>query len=61
MSPAFLREVTKEKGIKLFGLVGKTRQAKRQIDQGMDAIIAQGYDAAGHTGSRWEPSRSCPR
>ncbi len=50
-SPAFLREVTKEAGIKLFGLVGKTRQAKRQIDQGVDAVIAQGYDAAGHTGA----------
>jgi NAD(P)H-dependent flavin oxidoreductase YrpB (nitropropane dioxygenase family) len=50
-APAFLREVTRERGIKLFGLVGKTRQAKRQIEQGMDAIIAQGYDAAGHTGA----------
>ena len=50
-SPSFLREVTRERGIKLWGLVGKTRQAKRQLDQGVDAIIAQGYDAAGHTGS----------
>jgi NAD(P)H-dependent flavin oxidoreductase YrpB (nitropropane dioxygenase family) len=50
-SPAFLREATRERGVKLFGLVGKTRQAKRQIDQGVDAVIAQGYDAAGHTGA----------
>ena len=40
-----------ERGIKVFGLVGKTRQAKREVEAGVDAIIAQGYDAAGHTGS----------
>jgi NAD(P)H-dependent flavin oxidoreductase YrpB (nitropropane dioxygenase family) len=34
----------------VFGLIGKTRQAERQIEAGVDAIIAQGYDAAGHTG-----------
>ncbi len=50
-SPAFLRDATRERGIKLWGLIGKTRQAKRQLEQGVDAIIAQGYDAAGHTGS----------
>ncbi|NQZ11158.1 MAG: nitronate monooxygenase, partial [Algicola sp.] len=38
-------------GIKVFGLVGKARQAKRQLDAGVDAVIAQGYDAAGHTGA----------
>jgi NAD(P)H-dependent flavin oxidoreductase YrpB (nitropropane dioxygenase family) len=37
--------------MKVFGLVGKTRQAKRQLEAGVDGIIAQGYDAAGHTGA----------
>ena len=50
-SPAFILDTAHERGIKVFGLVGKTRQAKRQLEAGVDAIIAQGYDAAGHTGS----------
>jgi len=50
-SPVFILEAAHERGIKVFGLVGKTRQAKRQVEGGVDAIIAQGYDAAGHTGT----------
>ncbi len=50
-SPAFILERAHQLGIKVFGLIGKTRQAKRQIDAGVDAVIAQGYDAAGHTGA----------
>lgn len=50
-SPAFMLDAAHERGIKVFGLVGKARQAKRQLEAGVDAIIAQGYDAAGHTGS----------
>ncbi|MCL4683150.1 nitronate monooxygenase [Myxococcota bacterium] len=50
-SPAFILERAHQLGLKVFGLVGKTRQAKRQIDAGVDAVIAQGYDAAGHTGA----------
>jgi NAD(P)H-dependent flavin oxidoreductase YrpB (nitropropane dioxygenase family) len=50
-SPAFLLDAAHERDIKVFGLIGKTRQAKRQIDAGVDAVIAQGYDAAGHTGA----------
>jgi NAD(P)H-dependent flavin oxidoreductase YrpB (nitropropane dioxygenase family) len=50
-SPVFILEAAHERGMKVFGLVGKTRQAKRQLEAGVDAIIAQGYDAAGHTGA----------
>jgi NAD(P)H-dependent flavin oxidoreductase YrpB (nitropropane dioxygenase family) len=50
-SPAFILERAHQLGIKVFGLIGKTRQAKRQIEAGVDAVIAQGYDAAGHTGA----------
>ena len=50
-SPVFILEAAHERGMKVFGLIGKTRQAKRQIEAGVDAIIAQGYDAAGHTGA----------
>ena len=50
-NPGFFLETAHERGIKVFGLVGKARQAKRQLDAGVDAVIAQGYDAAGHTGA----------
>src|ERR1019366_10461492 len=50
-SPAFLLDAAHARDMLVFGLVGKTRQARRQIDAGVDAIVAQGYDAAGHTGS----------
>jgi NAD(P)H-dependent flavin oxidoreductase YrpB (nitropropane dioxygenase family) len=49
-NPAFILEAAHSRGIKVFGLVGKTRQAEREIEAGVDGIIAQGSDAAGHTG-----------
>jgi len=49
-SPAFIIKAAHERGIKVFGLVGRARQAEREIAAGVDAVIAQGYDAAGHTG-----------
>ena len=49
-NPAFILEAAHARGIKVFGLVGKARQAKREIEAGVDVIVAQGYDAAGHTG-----------
>ena len=50
-SPTFLLKRAHELGMQVWGLVGKPRQAKRQIEAGTDVIIAQGYDAAGHTGN----------
>jgi NAD(P)H-dependent flavin oxidoreductase YrpB (nitropropane dioxygenase family) len=49
-SPAFILKAAHERGMKIFGLIGKARQAKREIEAGVDAVVAQGYDAAGHTG-----------
>jgi NAD(P)H-dependent flavin oxidoreductase YrpB (nitropropane dioxygenase family) len=49
-SPGFFLDAAHERGLKVFGLVGRTRQARRQLEIGVDAIVAQGYDAAGHTG-----------
>ncbi|MFQ5478880.1 MAG: NAD(P)H-dependent flavin oxidoreductase [Candidatus Binatia bacterium] len=49
-SPAFIVDAAHERGMKVFGLIGKTRQAVREIEAGVDVIVAQGYDAAGHTG-----------
>ncbi len=50
-SPGYLIDAAHQRGLKVFGLIGKTRQALRQIEAGADAVVAQGYDAAGHTGA----------
>ena len=50
-SPEFMLQRAHQLGIQVWGLVGKPRQAKKQIAAGTDVIIAQGYDAAGHTGN----------
>lgn len=50
-SPTFLLERAHQLGMQVWGLVGKPRQAQRQLAAGTDVIIAQGYDAAGHTGN----------
>lgn len=49
-SPAFAIEAAHARGALVGGLVGKVRQARREIEAGVDLIIAQGYDAGGHTG-----------
>ncbi|MBK7250398.1 MAG: nitronate monooxygenase [Gammaproteobacteria bacterium] len=49
-SPAFLLERAHQLGMQVWGLVGKPRQAKKLIGIGADGVIAQGFDAAGHTG-----------
>lgn len=50
-SPAFLLKRAHQLGMQVWGLIGKPRQAKRQLEAGTDVIIAQGFDAAGHTGN----------
>ncbi|RMD81567.1 MAG: nitronate monooxygenase [Candidatus Dadabacteria bacterium] len=49
-NPAFLIDAAHERGMQVWGLVGKVRQAKRELEVGVDAIVATGYDAGGHTG-----------
>lgn len=50
-NPAFVLEAAHARGMYVWGLVGKPRQARRELEAGVDAIIAQGCDAAGHTGN----------
>lgn len=50
-SPDFLIDAAHERGLRVFGLIGMAHQAERQLARGVDAIVAQGYDAAGHTGA----------
>ena len=42
-SPAFLLDRAHQLDMQVWGLVGKPRQAKKQIEAGTDVIIAQGY------------------
>ncbi|MFQ5875408.1 MAG: NAD(P)H-dependent flavin oxidoreductase [Dehalococcoidia bacterium] len=48
-NPAFILEAAHARGIKVWGLVGNARQARREAEIGIDLIVAQGSDAAGHT------------
>jgi NAD(P)H-dependent flavin oxidoreductase YrpB (nitropropane dioxygenase family) len=50
-SPAFILERAHAEGVKVWGLIGRPRQAAREIEAGVDLIIAQGYDSGGHSGS----------
>lgn len=45
----FLKKA-REKGIKTGALVGQVKHAIKQKEAGVDLIIAQGYEAGGHTG-----------
>ncbi len=39
-----------EQGVKVAALIGRVEQAQRDVGLGVDIIIAQGYEAGGHTG-----------
>ena len=49
-APDYLVEQAHDRGLVVGGLVGKVEHAKRQQAAGVDIIIAQGYEAGGHTG-----------
>ena len=49
-APDFLFDEARARGIRMIALVGATHQALAQAERGADMIVAQGYDAAGHTG-----------
>lgn len=49
--PDFLLPRARAQGMKLIGLSGSVRNAVRQRKTGVDAIVAQGTEAGGHTGA----------
>jgi NAD(P)H-dependent flavin oxidoreductase YrpB (nitropropane dioxygenase family) len=49
--PEFLLPRARAQGMKLIGLSGSVRNAVRQRKSGVDAIVAQGTEAGGHTGT----------
>ncbi|MBI4246010.1 MAG: nitronate monooxygenase [Candidatus Rokubacteria bacterium] len=48
--PAWVVPLAHQVGMKVMGLVGNVRNAQRQVQAGVDYVIAQGYEAGGHTG-----------
>ncbi len=50
LPPATVIEQARSRGIKIGAMVGKVKQALAQRDAGVDFIVAQGYEAGGHTG-----------
>jgi NAD(P)H-dependent flavin oxidoreductase YrpB (nitropropane dioxygenase family) len=49
--PPWMIEQGREKGVKVAALAGTVEHAKRHVEAGADIVIAQGYEAGGHTGT----------
>ena len=49
--PDWVGPLAREAGTTVLGLCGSPRQAERLKDAGADVVIAQGYEAGGHTGT----------
>jgi len=48
--PHDIVERAHEHGVKVAALAGKPQHAQRHVNNGIDLIVAQGYEAGGHTG-----------
>ncbi|MAG97901.1 MAG: nitronate monooxygenase [Alphaproteobacteria bacterium] len=48
--PGFIEERAHAQGMKLMGIAGNVRNARRQVDAGTDLVIAGGNEAGGHIG-----------
>ncbi len=49
-SPGFMVQQAHQQGMKVLALVGNVKNARRVAAAGVDAVIAQGHEAGGHTG-----------
>src|SRR5207302_854557 len=48
--PKDIVDLAHEHGVKVAALVGSVQQAQRQVNQGVDMIVAQGHEAGGRAG-----------
>jgi len=48
--PQHVIERAHAQSLKVAGLIGHPKHAKTQVDAGVDIVVAQGWEAAGHTG-----------
>lgn len=51
VAPPSIMGRARDAGIKFGALVGSARQAEKQVEAGVDVIIAQGTEGGGHTGN----------
>jgi len=49
-SPGTLVDAMHRRGMKVLAMVGTVRHARRCVEAGVDAVVAQGTEAGGHTG-----------
>jgi len=49
-NPEFIIPQARAQGMKVIGLVGNVKNARRLAEVGVDLVVAQGYEAGGHTG-----------
>ena len=48
--PGWMIEQGRAKGVKVAALAGTVDHARRHVEAGVDIVVAQGYEAGGHTG-----------
>ena len=49
-NPGFMVEEAHALGIKVLGITGNAKNAKRMAQSGIDLLVAQGHEGGGHTG-----------
>jgi NAD(P)H-dependent flavin oxidoreductase YrpB (nitropropane dioxygenase family) len=49
-NPGFMVEEAHAKGMKVLGITGNTKNARRIAESGVDLLVAQGHEGGGHTG-----------
>ena len=48
--PPYMIEQARSKDVKVAALAGTVEHATRHVEAGVDIVVAQGYEAGGHTG-----------
>jgi NAD(P)H-dependent flavin oxidoreductase YrpB (nitropropane dioxygenase family) len=49
-NPGFMVGEAHANGVKVLGITGNTKNARRMAQSGIDLLVAQGYEGGGHTG-----------
>ena len=49
-NPGFMVEEAHAQGMRVLGITGNAKNAKRMADSGIDLLVAQGHEGGGHTG-----------
>jgi len=49
-NPGFMVQAAHAQGMKVLGITGNAKNAKRMADSGIDLLVAQGHEGGGHTG-----------